>query len=189
MQETPAIPAGEAYQRERQSRFTRGEIQFGLTFCPIKLTFFACLCPLLFALVESSFPCTPCFGSFAYDSPDWLPGFRDSILSRSRFLFPLFPRLQLRFHRLSHDANVTGALKIRLALPRAARHDLRYQRWAFADNRYPSPQPVRFQVRVVLRVGDRALQRFANSEMRLSSRRTPSNVQPQPKPANPGTHA
>src|SRR4029077_10585005 len=48
----------------------------------------------------------------------------------------------------------------------STRHDT-FQRRSFADGGFLHHQTVRFEVRIILRVGDSALQRFANQKCRL----------------------
>src|SRR5262249_16986148 len=141
---------GEAYQRERQSRFTFRRNPIGLTFCPISLRrlFLRFSSPL--RLRRFSIRHSRC--AFCY-------------LTCSLFVCrPLFG-LPLRFSRLSrldgdlvrkHDANVTGALQNPTGTAASARHDP-LQRRSFAHGRFLYHQTVWFEVRVVLGVGDCAL--------------------------------
>src|SRR4029453_119960 len=91
------------------------------------------------------------------------------LLCRSLFClslrFSCFPRLDDDLVR-KHDANVTGAFQNPAGAAASTRHDT-LQRRSFADGRFLHHQTVRFEVRVVLRVGDCALQCFADQKCRF----------------------
>src|SRR4051812_19846559 len=63
---------------------------------------------------------------------------------------------------------------LRTASARTCHHS--FESWTFAHDRFLHDEAVDFQVRVVLRVGDRALERFVDQERRLFGRKS-ENVQ------------
>src|SRR4030095_2964654 len=150
---------GDAYQRERQSRFTFRRNPIGLTFCPISILLLLFLrtprrfCRLLIrhgGCILCRFARRLLLGGFLF-----------------RFLLRLscFPRLDSDFVR-KYDADVTGALQNPTGAAASPRHDP-LQRRSFADGRFFHHQTVRLEVRVVLRVGNCALQRFADQKRRF----------------------
>src|ERR1700738_550354 len=147
---------GDAYQRERQSRFTPRRKPIGLTFCPIKLFLrlrFAALLRLrlLRGCSTARFP---------------LRGF--------------LVRFALRLPRLAcfdwdfvgqNNPDVAGSFQNAGGAFTPPRHHPLHRR-AFAYDRFLHDEAIDFQVRIVLRVGDRAFQRFANEERRFFRRKS-----------------
>src|ERR1700730_13287132 len=129
---------GDAYQRDRQSRFTPSLNPIGLTFCPIKLLLRRFRGLLRFLRLFLSLP-----SSFLFR----LPG----------------RRLFLRFLVRQNDPNVTGPLQNSgAASAGTGLHS--FESWTFTDAGLLHDQAVGFQVRIVFGVRDRALERFVDQE-------------------------
>src|SRR4029450_11724145 len=152
---------GEAYQRERQSRFTPSRKPIGLTFCPIS-QYNKLLVRFPGRLFRSRLLLSlRLFGRVASC------GFFPLLGPLFRFLFRLSSLACFNFNFVrKHDSNMTGPLQNPARATPGTRHDP-LERRAFAYDRFFYDQSVRLEVCVVLGISDRTFQCLVDKERRF----------------------